>query len=561
MRSNGLCHLAGVCLVFGLSAPLAAAPKFSLHTIQHDTEVLSSDAYEGRGPLGAGADKTIAYLVAAMKRAGLAPGFHGEYVQAVPLLEAETLAQPPPRVEIKGGTVTLDFAYGKDVTLNTRLATSKIDLRDSELVFVGYGVNAPERDWNDYAGVDVRGKTVLVLINDPDWQSTTAEGPFGGIAMTYYGRWMYKYEEAARQGAAAAIIVHGDAAAGYPFSVPASSLGGARVSLEKSDVGASLQVESWITHGAAERVVAAAGESLDALEHAAGARGFKARPLGIKADIAFEVKSRRGISKNVLGLLPGKRRPDEVVIYTAHWDHLGHCPPDSKGDTICNGAIDNATGVAGLLELARVFRRSARTDRSILFVSTTGEEYGLLGSEYYATHPAYPLAGTVAEIDLDPLSFMLGRTRDISLVADQTELAAVVRASAAAQGRVVKPDASPEAGDRYRSDTLSFARVGIPVVLLGNGVDVAGKPAGAGKAMLADYFEHRYHQPSDEYDPHWDWSGALQDIELYFDIGRRLANTTSWPNWYADDEFRAVRDRVLQQGHARQRVDRPSPSD
>jgi Zn-dependent M28 family amino/carboxypeptidase len=550
----GLAAMAGMLsTLLGVSTSGAAPPAFSLPNIKHDTQVLSSDAFEGRGPLSAGEDKTVAYVVAAMKRAGLKPGFHGDYVQSVPLLEAETLTSPAPLLEVSGPSGNLGFVYRQEVTLNTPRNTTDVDLRKSEVVFVGFGVNAPDRHWNDYEGIDVHGKTVLILINDPDWRNPLGQGPFGGVAMTYYGRWMYKYEEAARQGAAAAIIIHSDAAAGYPFSVPASSLGGSRVSLDRTDADTGLLVESWITHAAAERMVGAAGQNLDQLEKAAAVQGFKARPLGIAANFAFKVRSKRGISKNILALLPGTQRPDEYVLYTAHWDHLGHCPPDQRGDDICNGAIDNATGVAGLLELARAFKRSG-TARSTLFIATTGEEYGLLGSEYYAAHPAYPLAKTVTEIDLDPLNFMLGRTRDISLVADQTELADVVRAAAAAQGRVVKPDASPEAGDRYRSDTLSFARAGVPVVLLGNGVDVIGRPPGWGKAMLADYSDHRYHQPSDEYDPHWDWSGALQDLALYFDIGQRLANGSSWPNWYANDEFRAVRDKVLRVGT------RPAPN-
>ncbi len=300
-----------------------------------------------------------------------------------------------------------------------------------------------------------------------------------------------------------------------------------------------------MTHPAAESLVALAGLDLAQLEKAAALPGFKARPLGVAADFAFKVSSRHGASKNVMGLIPGNRRADAFVLYTAHWDHLGRCPPDSRGDDICNGAIDNATGVAGLLELARAFKHAKATGRSLLFLATTGEEYGLLGSEYYASHPAYPLAKTVAEIDLDPLSFMLGRTRDIPLVADQTELADVVRRAAAAQGRRVTPDASPEAGSRYRSDTLSFSRAGVPVVLLGSGVDVIGKPPGWGKAALATYFEHHYHQPSDAFDPHWDWSGALQDLALDYAIGKRLADGATWPNWYANDEFRAARDAVL----------------
>jgi Zn-dependent M28 family amino/carboxypeptidase len=547
VRRFGLSRLwIGVAALFlGPAAGCASPADTSLARLQHDTEVLSSDAFEGRAPLSAGEDKTVAYLVEMMKRAGLQPGFPGGFVQPVPMLQVETLTKTPPRLVVAAPGGAVDFAYQRDVTLNTRRETASIDLKRSEVVFVGYGVNAPERQWNDYAGVDVRGKTVLILINDPDWRQPLGKGPFGGAAMTYYGRWTYKYEEAARQGAAAAIIVHSDASAGYPFSVPVSSLGRARVSLAPADGGAGLlAVEAWMTHAAAARLVAAAGQDLAALEAAAQTPGFRARSLGVTADIAFQVKTRRGLSRNVAGRIAGAERPGEAVIYTAHWDHLGRCPPDRTGDDICNGAIDNATGVAGLLELARRFKE-ARPRRSVLFLATTGEEYGLLGSEYYVAHPAFPLARTVAEIDMDPLNFMLGRTRDISLVADQTELADVVAQAAAAQGRVVTPDSAPQLGDRYRSDTLSFARAGAPVVLLGNGVDAVGRPPGAAAARLADYYDHRYHQPSDAYDPSWDWSGALQDLELDLDIGRRLADGTAWPNWYPHDEFRAARDGVL----------------
>lgn len=549
---TGLAAIAlGSLAVLGMASASGATPAFSVEHLKHDTQVLSSDAFEGRGPLSAGEDKSVAYIAAAMKEAGLEPGVHGSYLQPVPLLQTQTLTNPAPRLQIAGATDSVDFAYGRDITLNTRRSTSQIDLKGSQVVFVGYGVNAPERHWNDYEGTDVRGKTVLILVNDPDWRNPLGKGPFGGAAMTYYGRWMYKYEEAARQGAAAAIIIHSDASAGYPFSVLTSSLSGARVSLDRADRGAGLlAVEAWMTHAAAERLVGLAGQSLEQLEKAAAQPGFKARPLSLTANFAFKVSSRHGVSKNVVGLLPGKQRPDEYVLYTAHWDHLGHCPPDASGDDICNGAIDNASGVAGLLELARAFKHTKATGRSVLFMATTGEEYGLLGSEYYAAHPVYPLARTVADIDIDPLSYMLGPTRDISLVADQTELAAVVRRVAAAQGRVVTPDSEPEAGMRYRSDTLSFSRAGLPVVLLGNGIDVIGKPPGWGQAKLADYDEHHYHQPSDTYDPHWDWSGAVQDLALYFGIGAQLANETNWPNWYPNDEFRAARDAVLAAGCA-----------
>jgi Zn-dependent M28 family amino/carboxypeptidase len=534
---------------YGDASITKATPAFSLQNLKSDTQMLSSDEFAGRAPLSDGEDKTVAFVTAAMKKAGLSPGISGSYTQSVPLVQTETLKSPAPRFVVAGLSGKQEFVYQHDVTLNTRRSTSDVELKNSEVVFVGYGVNAPEREWNDYAGINVRGKTVLILINDPDWQNPVGKGPFGGAAMTYYGRWTYKYEEAARQGAAAAIIIHNDASAGYPFSVPTSSLGGAIVSLDRKDNDTEpVVVEAWMTHTAAERLVESSGQKLDDLEKAAAVSGFKARSLNVTASFAFQVKMSHGVSKNIMGVLPGKRRADEYLIYTAHWDHLGHCPPDQSGDDICNGAIDNATGVAGLLELARAYKRSPRTDRSVLFMATTGEEDGLLGSEYYATHPAYPLAKTVAEIDIDPLSFMLGCTRDISLVADRTELADVVRRVAALQGRVVTPDSSPEEGNRYRSDTLSFSRAGVPAVVLENGIDVVDQPPGWGKAKLASYIEHHYHQPSDAYDMHWNWCGALQDIALYFGIGEQLANGTTWPNWYTDDEFRAARDRVLKAG-------------
>lgn len=530
------------CAILALVSNAAASESFSLQRLQHDTRILSSDAFEGRAPLTPGEDKTVSYIVQAMRQIGLKPGVQNSYLQLVPMLQAETLRSPRPQFTITGPSGSTTFFYQRDVTLNTYRDTPAIDVASSDVVFVGYGIDAPERHWNDYAGIDVRGKTVVILVNDPDWRNPVGRGDFGGAAMTYYGRWVYKFNEAARHGAVAAVLIHSDAAAGYPFTAVSSSTGAARDSL----VGpGSSAVQSWITHTAAEELFRVAGRKLDQLEDAASKRGFKAIPLGIKASFHFEVRSKRGFSKNVIGLLPGKTRPHEYVIYTAHWDHLGHCPPDKTGDDICNGAIDNASGVAGLLELARAFRHYGPPDRSIVFISTTGEEQGLLGSQYYAMHPAYPLARTVAEIDLDPLNIMIGATRDISLVADQTELADVVRRVAASQHRVVTPDSAPEQGNRYRSDTLSFSRAGVPVVLVSGGLDVIGKPKGWGQHAADVYNELHYHQPSDSYDPGWDWSGALQDLHFFYRVGDRLARGTSWPNWYTDDEFRAARDAVL----------------
>jgi Zn-dependent M28 family amino/carboxypeptidase len=538
-------NVAWLLIIVVLASTAAASESFSLQRLKHDTQILSSDAFEGRAPLTSGEGKTVSYIVHAMKQAGLKPGVGDSYLQPVPMVQTETLRSPEPQFTIMGPSGRASFAYLHDVTLNTDRDTPQIDLESSDVVFIGYGIDAPEHHWNDYAGTDVRGKTVVVLVNDPDWRNPLGKGEFGGAAMTYYGRWDYKFREAARHGAAAAVLIHSDAAAGYPFSIVSSSTGATRDSLA-SPLPSTL--ESWITHAAAEKLFRAGGWNLERLEDAASKQGFKAVSLNVKASFHFKVRAKRGSSKNVIGVLPGKTRPNEYVIYTAHWDHLGRCPPDKSGDDICNGAIDNASGVAGLLELARAFQHYGPTDRSIVFISTTGEEQGFLGSEYYATHPLYPLAKTVAEIDLDPLNMMIGATHDISLIADRTELAAVVRRVAASQHRVVTADSEPEQGDRYRSDTLSFARAGVPVVLVGGGLDVISKPKGFGQHAFEVYNELHYHQPSDSYDPHWDWSGALQDLHFFYRIGDQLARGNSWPNWYADDQFRAARDAVLKAG-------------
>lgn len=546
-------RLSAAALTLASLLPFSSAVQgqgFSVSRLKQDTQIISSDTFEGRAPLTSGEDKTVAYIANAMKQIGLEPGAGAGYLQAVPIVQIQTLTDPAPQFSVTSPAGGISFKYQEEVTLNAARGTEGVNLTGSQIVFVGHGINAPERHWNDYAGIDVRGKTVLVLINDPDWRNPTTEGQFAGKAMTYYGRYDYKFEEAARQGAAAAIVIHSDAAAGYPFSVPASSLAAATGALDDAEEDSNqLQVRSWIAHSAAKRLVELAGHKLADLELAAATPGFTARALDVEARFAFKVRSKRGVSNNVIGLLPGSKRPDEYVIYTAHWDHLGRCPPDETGDDICNGAIDNAVGVAGLLELARAFRQNGPPERSILFLSTTGEEQGFLGSKYYVRNPVRPLAKTVAQIDLDPLNFMFGATRDIGLIADQTELAATVRLVAASQNRIVTPDPAPEQGNRFRSDTLSFARGGVPVVLVSAGLDVIGKPSGSGQRSLDLYNERRYHQPSDSYDPNWDWSGALSDLHFFYGVGDQLARTNDWPNWYPSDEFRAARDAVLISGN------------
>jgi Zn-dependent M28 family amino/carboxypeptidase len=419
-----------------------------------------------------------------------------------------------------------------------------VDLRDSEIVFVGYGISAPERGWNDYAGVDVKGKTVIILVNDPDWQDEDLEGTFNGKAMTYYGRWTYKYEEAARQGAAAAFIVHQADPASYGWNVVQSSWTGPQYNMD--DPGGHMdqsKVVGWLTEQAAQRLLADSGQDLAALSAAAKRPGFKAVPLRSRASISLSNQIKRQGSKNVIGILGGAKRPNEYVVYTAHWDHLGRCDADASGDDICNGAVDNATGTAGLIALAQAHAKAGSPDRSIVFLAVTAEESGLLGSKYYAENPVYPLAQTVGGINMDGLN-VSGNTRDFVVIGKgKSELEDYMTRATDRFGLQVKNEPTPQAGYYYRSDHFSLARGGVPMLYAEGGEDLVTGGTAAGRLAAEDYRRNRYHQPSDEYDTRWDWSGAIRDLQIYYLIGRELANSTAWPNWRPGDEFRAIRDR------------------
>jgi len=521
--------------------PPAAEPQISLATLTTATQILSSDRYEGRAPTTAGEELAVNYIAERFRQAGLQPGNNGSWFQNVPLVE--TTATPSP-LRIAGGNGPLTFNYRTDMVANTYQVQPRVTLEDSEIVFVGYGINAPERGWNDYAGVDVRGKTVIILVNDPDWQSETLEGPFNGRAMTYYGRWTYKYEEAARQGAAAAFIVHDTAPASYGWNVVQSSWTGAQYNMD-DPAGHMDQSRAigWLTGDAAARLFANSGLDLQALSAQARQPGFRAVPLRSRASISLQNQIRRQASRNVIGILPGRSRPDEYVIYTAHWDHLGRCDADATGDDICNGATDNASGTAGLMALAEAHVRAGPAARSIVFLAVTAEESGLLGSRYYAEQPIYPLARTAGGINMDSLS-LNGAARDmVSIGAGKSALDAYLRRAADAYRLALRPEPSPQAGYYYRSDHFSLARQGVPMLYPKLGEDlVAGGPA-AGRAAAQDYRANRYHQPSDEYDPAWDWAGALQELRIFYRIGRELAEGEDWPNWNEGDEFRAIRDR------------------
>ena len=528
-------------LAISASAGAQTRPDISVETLKTVDKELSSDAYEGRAPTTAAEDKTVAYIIDRFKAAGLKPGNHGEWTQTVPMVELTATNFSP--ITFAGGKLPVSLKQGPDIVMRTFRVTPSVAIKDSPVVFVGYGINAPERGWNDYAGLDVKGKTVIILVNDPDWQSASRDGLFEGRTMTYYGRWTYKYEEAARQGAAAAIIVHDTEPAAYGWGVVESSNTHPTLELdEKGDHMGESQAIGWVQLDQARAIFASAGQDFDALRTQAGAKGFKAVPLGVTASMAFDISVKRQASKNVIGVLPGKVAANEWVLFTAHWDHLGRCTP-VKGDDICNGAVDNASGMAGLVAIAEAQVKAGPARRSMAFIAVTAEESGLLGSKYYAENPVYPLDHTVGGVNMDGLN-VVGRTKDFVLTgAGKSELEDLVKPLIAAQGRTISPEPSPERGYYFRSDHFSFARLGVPMLDGTSGENLVVGGVAAGHAAAEDYVTNRYHKPQDEYDAAWDWSGAVDDLTIYYQMGRLLAQGDAWPNWYKTAEFRAIRDK------------------
>ncbi|WP_413716107.1 M28 family metallopeptidase [Sphingobium sp. B12D2B] len=534
------------------AAPVSADPAFVLpaavmakpidiNLLKSVTRTLSSDAFEGRAPGTVGEEKTVSYLIAQMRKAGLKPGNKGSWTQDVPLVELTP--SPDMTLRIAGAKTAINLAYKTDMVAGTYRVVPTSTVAASDMVFVGYGINAPERGWNDYAGVDVRGKTVVILVNDPDYEMEGLDGPFEGRAMTYYGRWTYKYEEAARQGAVAALIVHETFPAAYPWDVVVSSWTGPQLNIDvPGDHMDQSAAAGWVTLDAAKRVFAAAGKDFVALSAAAKRPGFRAVPLGdLKASITINNTVRRQRSRNVIGILPGTSRPDDYVLYTAHWDHLGRCEP-IDGDDICNGAVDNATGTAALIALAKAHRDAGPTARTLVFLAVTAEEAGLLGSAYYAENPVFPLARTVGGINMDALN-MAGPTRDVVVIGGgKSELELFLERAVKDAGRVIKPEPAPEKGSFYRSDHFSFAKQGVPMLYAESGEDLVDGGVTAGQAAAEDYTVHRYHKPQDEYDPRWNWAGAASDLQLHYRIGRELAQSDVWPNWFPTAEFRTIRD-------------------
>jgi Zn-dependent M28 family amino/carboxypeptidase len=517
-----------------------ALESITAEGLAQNTRILASDEFEGRGMASEGERKTIQFLRDEFQKLGLKPGNGSSFFQEIPMVVAEV--DPAARLEIKGPKKTVSFAYKEDFVARTMRVVEESALADSEIVFAGYGIVAPEYNWNDYQGLDVRGKTVVVLVNDPGYATQDPE-LFNGRSMTYYGRWTYKYEEAARQGAAGVFIVHETEPAAYPWAVVQNSWTGPQFNLVSEDNNMSCcAADGWISLQAARAIFEAAGLNYDEIKTAAAVRGFKAVPLGLRASLTLRNSLKKVTSNNVIALLSGAKRPDEYVIYMAHWDHFGKNPA-LQGDQIFNGAVDNATGTAALIELAKGFKKLRHApDRSVVFLSVTGEEQGLIGSGYYAAHPIYPPVKTAAVINMDALN-VIGRMKDITVIGyGLSELDRYIEAAAKEDGRTVNPDPTPEKGSYFRSDHFPFAKQGIPAVYPSSGTDSVEHGTEWTLARKEEYTREKYHKPSDEFDPHWDLSGAIDDLRLLFKVGYRLAMDTTFPNWNEGTPYKAKRD-------------------
>ena len=502
--------------------------------------VLSSDEFEGRAPGTLGEEKTVAYLTERFKGLGLAPGNpDGSWVQNVGMVGITPTSETS--VTVGGKTLTLKFP--DDIVVATLRHLEQVEVPSSDIVFVGYGIEAPEYGWDDFKGTDVKGKTLIMLVNDPPLPDSMM---FRGVAMTYYGRWTYKYEEAARRGALGLLIVHETKPASYGWPTVRNSNTNAQFDIVRDDPAAAHpKVEGWIQRDLAVSLFKRAGLDFEAMKKQAQTRDFK--PVALKAETFsahYDVAVDKITSHNVVGLVTGSKHPDETVIYSAHWDHLGVGAPDDNGDRIYNGAVDNATGTAALIEMGRAFAHAPQPERSVVFLAVTAEEKGLLGSEYYASHPLYPLAKTVANINTDALSpggvardFSISGSAKLGLLDDLIEVAKRHDLS-------FTPDSHPEAGYFFRSDHFSFAKRGVPALSFGSGEDLVQGGKQAGEAEGREYGIKHYHQPSDEWQASWTFAGMAHDLPVLYDLGTQLANSREWPNWSEDSEFRAARDKT-----------------
>lgn len=506
-------------------------------TIAKHIERLASDEFLGRKPFTEGEVKTVNYLKEEFEKLGLLPGNGDSYFQDVPMVEIT--GTPSEELVISGKNTSFSLEYLKDFVATTNKPIADVSLENSELVFAGYGVVAPEYGWNDYEGVDWKGKTAVVLINDPGFKSGDST-LFKGNAMTYYGRWTYKYEEAARQGAAGLIIIHDTEPASYGWNVIESGWSGARLVIE-SDL-ALLNVESWISGESAQKMFDASAMKGQDYQTLARNKDFTPIPLDLNVSVGIKNEIKRDVSKNVVALIPGTERKDEFIIYSAHWDHFG-VGKAIDGDSIYNGAVDNASGTAGLLAIAEAFKKSGETQRSLVFMAVTGEEQGLLGSAFYAENPIFPPNRTVANINIDALDSP-GKMKDLTITGyGQSEMDEYAKEAAEKQNRYIIPDPEAEKGYFFRSDHFNFAKIGIPALYASGAYEGFDASIEEIKKYNNDYVTHKYHQPSDEYDPEtYKLDGVQADLQLFFEVGLKLSNEANFPKWYDGSEFKTARD-------------------
>jgi Zn-dependent M28 family amino/carboxypeptidase len=511
------------------------------------TKTLASDELEGRAPGTPGDAKTVAYLSEQFRQLGLEPaGDNGTYLQRVPLIR--TQLQKPGTVSIRRGSERVPLRVPQDVYLSTVRETDRARIENAPMVFVGYGVNAPERNWDDFKGVDLTGKVAVFLVNDPDFEAAAGDpvaGKFGGQAMTYYGRWTYKFEEAARRGAIAALVVHETAGAGYGWNTVEAPGGENYNIVLPAGARQPVLLQGWIQRPVTEDLFRRAGQDFEAVKRQARTAAFRPIDLGATLSAAFDVQTSRVESHNVLAKISGTRRPDETVWFAGHWDAYGVGAPDARGKRVRPGALDDALGIAGVLELARAFKAGPAPERTLVFAAWTAEERGLLGAEHYAANPIFPFEKAVANLTLDTLQ-PNGPSRDVILIGKgQSELEAMIAREAATQNRTLTPDSKPERGLFYRADHFAFAKRGVPVFLimaLGGGVDLVNGGREAGDRWVSDFTANCYHQTCDEWRPDFDLRGAAQDVALYYQLGRRLGWSNQWPQWSQGSEFRAIRE-------------------
>jgi Zn-dependent M28 family amino/carboxypeptidase len=522
-------------------APKKPTYKFQVSDLEPNLITLASDEFQGRRPFTAGEEITVKFLEDEFKKLGLEPGNGDSYYQDVPMVSI--VSKSAETMELKNSSSGVSLTGFQDFVIWTQKTDSLVEVKDAEVVFAGFGIVAPEYGWNDYEGLDVKGKIVVVLVNDPGFGTEDATF-FKGNTMTYYGRWTYKYEEAARQGALGCLIVHNTIPAGYGFNVVQGKHHQPILYLDdRGKENYKMGLEGWLTLPSAKKLFEMAGKSDSELLAAARKPDFQGMPLGVNLSASIQVEAEYNISKNVVAKLNGETKPEEYIIYTAHWDHFGIGKPDETGDSIYNGALDNASGTAALLALAKAFTTDQVPDRSVIFLAVTAEEQGLWGSAYYAENPIYPLEKTVANINMDGIN-PYGKMKDVSIIGvGQSEMEDLLNVELEKLGRYSAPEPNPVAGYYFRSDHFNFAKVGVPALYFGTGIDHFEKGKEYGKQLQEEYVAVYYHKPSDQYDTsRWNLDGAVDDVQVLYNVGKNLANSDKWPNWKEGSEFKSVRD-------------------